>query len=216
MKDTRLYNFEISTYCNAKCPTCFRTHTPQKLRHLNIDLFQKFLLKEFENIKTLNKISIAKFCGELGDPLLHPKIENIIFLASKIFDEVRIYTNGGCRKNTWFYKIMTKYKNLFFVFGIDGTSNEYNRQYRINVNTDLAISNMLSSSEIDSSRTYWEYTVFNFNYQDVQNALGIAKKNNISIKFRFNGRDYCKLDEYLTDELSKKFNEENIEYYICQ
>jgi len=110
-----LFNFEITSYCNAKCPSCFRTIDKNlKLKHLSIDDFDNFL---WENVKYLKNIRlsdniVAKFCGELGDPLLHPKIDQLVISASNFFDRVELYTNGGLKTPEWINSFLQKNKKI--------------------------------------------------------------------------------------------------------
>lgn len=214
-----LFNFETTTYCNAKCPSCFRTmeinfHQMQiakiirkgeipsaddhqkclKLEHLSIEDFDFFL---WENGKYLRSMSssygetVAKFCGELGDPLMHPKIDELVSLSSRFFDRVEIFTNGGLRSPRWIKTVLQKNKKLHFVFAIDGITHEVNKKYRIGINTDLAFNNMFES--INHRDTKWEFTVFEHNYQEVEQAIKLALDHKIKIHVRINGRGFSKI-----------------------
>ena len=129
-----IFNFEITSYCNADCPSCFRTLYKESLpstRHLKIEDFEFLILhniKFFKNNQHENLL--AKFCGEIGDPLLHPNIEQLISIAETVFDNVEIYTNGGLRNPKWIKNILTRYKKTRFVFGIDGLTDVTNQIYR--------------------------------------------------------------------------------------
>ena len=47
----------------------------------------------------------ARFCGEIGDPLISPHLEDLIRIAETVFDKIDIFTNGGMRSPNWFKKI---------------------------------------------------------------------------------------------------------------
>ncbi len=231
-----LFNFETTTYCNAKCPSCFRTmeinyHRGKiaqiaalgkipstndhqkclKLEHLSIEDFDFFL---WENGKYLRSISssydetVAKFCGELGDPLLHPKIDELVLLSSRFFDRVEIFTNGGLRNPRWIKTLLQKNEKLYFVFAIDGITHEVNKKYRIGVNTDLAFNNMFES--INHRATKWDFTVFEHNYQEVEQAIKLALEHKIKIHVRINGRGFSKITKEHLIKLEKdliKYND---------
>jgi uncharacterized radical SAM superfamily Fe-S cluster-containing enzyme len=219
MKDIgyTIFNFEITSYCNAKCPTCFRTKTLDSitLKHLNVDDFEKMV---FDNIKFFrtpkDRKKIAKFCGEMGDPLMHPKIDELIYIASQSFDGVEIFTNGGMRRPKWFRRILYNYKNVVFVFGIDGLTDETNQKYRVNVNTDLAFRNMLQCSKMAFTR--WDYTIFSHNQNEILDVVNFSVDNNIDLVVRFDGRMGDPIDEKSQDEIINLLKNRGIFFYICR
>ncbi len=215
------FNFEVTSYCNADCPSCFRTqHAPKVVlnKHLKVEDF-KFLISHNTNfiyfhLKNQYDKLIAKFCGEIGDPLLHPNIDQLISIAETVFDNVEIYTNGGIRGPKWIKKILTRYKKTSFVFGIDGLTDEINQIYRVNVRTDIALKNMIESAK--HGFTKWHYTIFNHNYHELPDVIKFTKKYNLTLLCRFNGREFNKLDDeniFICEELLKK---NNISYYVCK
>ncbi len=215
-----LLNFEITSFCNAKCPSCFRTSEflPEKIsfKHLSIEDFEDFI---FNNISFFKKHGyenlVAKFCGEIGDPMMHPQLERLIYLASTVFDRIEIFTNGGLRNPKWIKNILKKYEKVYFVFGIDGLTDDINQKYRIGVRTDLALSNMIESSK--HRYTKWDFTIFEHNYHQLQDVIDFAKKYKIYMLARINGRPYSKLDSKkipLIENILKKSNVE--EYFLCR
>lgn len=207
----KLYNFEVSTYCNAKCPSCLRTSLSDTLNlsHLSVDDFEEIL---FLNHKSFSNKSEAKFCGELGDPMMHPELESLISIAEKFFNRVEIYTNGGLRSHHWISKILSKYKKLFFIFGIDGMTNEINNLYRVNVNTEKAYLNMIEASKYN--KAIWHYNIFNHNYFEIDDVISFAKKYNIYLYLRFNNRKPSIVDPKTKNFLIEKIKEKRIDYQI--
>jgi len=209
-----LFNFEITSYCNAGCPSCFRTRKPEIIspnKHLKIEDFEFLILNNINFLKNKQYTDqIAKFCGEVGDPLLHPKIEQLISMAECVFDKVEINTNGGIRNPKWIKNILTQYKKTSFVFGIDGLTDVTNQIYRVNVRTDIALKNMIESAKYAFTR--WEYTIFTHNYFELPDVIDFARKHNLDLLCRFNGREFNKLDDeniFNCEELLKKNNIEN-------
>ena len=112
------YNFEfqITSYCQAKCASCQRT--------IDIDNFTPthYPIEKFE--KTLNNLSsvdvdIITLCGEYGDPMMHPQIEEFIKLASNRGYEIELMTNGALRSPAFYKRIADTYSNLSIFFCID-------------------------------------------------------------------------------------------------
>jgi MoaA/NifB/PqqE/SkfB family radical SAM enzyme len=209
-----LYNFELTTYCNAKCPSCTRTVLDLKnLKHLPVSDFEDFVFNNYRFLKSDDREVVAKFCGEVGDPMMHPKLSKIIEMASIAFDKIEIFTNGGLRNNK-FVKDILENPKVHFIFGIDGTTDEVNQKYRIGVNTKLALSNMIVSAK--HRFTKWDYTIFEHNYHQLQDAIDFAEDHGIYILARVNSRPFAKLNpnklSYVEDILKK--NRTN--YYLCK
>ncbi len=222
--DFCLFNFEISTFCNAKCPTCSRTYGNQyyvygerkiKNKHLSIEDFENIILNNSKVFKKLKyKTLIAKFCGELGDPLMHPKLSDITGLAELVFDKVEIFTNGGLRNPSWIKKFLNKNKKTNFVFGIDGITDNVNQKYRINVNTKLALNNMLESAKHRYTR--WDFTIFNHNHKELLDVIEFSKQYNIDLLCRFNGRPYSIITDENLKKCEKILRDNDITFYSCK
>jgi MoaA/NifB/PqqE/SkfB family radical SAM enzyme len=81
---------EVTTYCQLKCPGCYRGLAEENPKRIHED-FEKIkseidLLIKSRNIQTL---SIAG-----GEPLLYPKIKQVIEYASSKKIKTKIFTNG--------------------------------------------------------------------------------------------------------------------------
>ena len=104
------YDFTISSYCNAACPSCKRYESNNKpidipneplhpglnQIHMDFDMF-KFIIERDIDLFTNKYITYE---GELGDPMVHPHIKSFIDLGAGIFKSLRVVTNGGIRINT--------------------------------------------------------------------------------------------------------------------
>ena len=182
----QIINFEISNYCNLKCPLCPREFSGNEIdsTQLDYDTFEKIVFTNFLYFKKC----ICKFCGESGDPLMHPKINQFIKLGSKYFTEVLIFTNGSVRKSEWYNDQMSKYDNLHFHFGIDGMTNEINNLYRNGSDIDKVFDNLESAAKVSSLRVKWDYTVFKWNEHQVDSARQKAKLLDVYINVRPNGK----------------------------
>ena len=181
----QIINFEISNYCNLKCPLCPRevTNRPKNNIQLEYNIFEDIVFTNYAYFKNC----ICKFCGELGDPLTHKQIDNFIELSSKCFTDVLIFTNGSIKKSSWYQNQMKRNTNLHFHFGIDGITNDINNLYRKGSNIEKVFDNLRSATEIDNKRVKWDFTIFKWNKHQVEEAQKIAKILNIDINVRQNG-----------------------------
>ena len=191
--DSHWLEFALTTYCQAKCRSCARTNqdTGEKeswleLKHMDIDVFTSTL----ELSKDLN-ISTIQFCGEFGDPMMHPEINKFIDSAMKVARKsVIINTNGGLRSPDWYTSIVKQYGDKIQIqWAIDGITHDVNWMYREGVDFERAMNNMKAYIEADGEGTWW-FIIFEWNWHQITEARKIANNLGIDIQFRFNDRNY--------------------------
>jgi len=186
-------DFAITSYCQAKCRSCIRTNkdtgeaedwlTP---RHQPYDLFEKYTAEIDKST-----VSFVKFCGQTGDPMMHPQISNFVDHAFNFADDVQINTNGGLRSTDWYQEMAERYgKKLTITFGIDGIDAETNWKYRENVNFERAMENMKTYAN-SGGRTVWHFLVFDWNWHQIPNASLMSKEIGVDkIEFKLNTATY--------------------------
>ena len=84
MKKFKKIYLEITNQCNLNCDFCIQNK--RKAKYLSIDEF-KLILNKIENYTDYLYFHV------MGEPLLHPKIKELISLAHPIF-KINITTNG--------------------------------------------------------------------------------------------------------------------------
>jgi hypothetical protein len=175
------FDFAITTYCQARCRSCQRTDDETgktvswlKPSHMNYDFFKRTLENADLNFDHI------EFCGELGDPMMHPEIHKFISTAIK-YSKVVIDTNGGLRQPEWYKTIAQQYcrfrpgsKKLFLQFGIDGIDHDTNWKYREGVDFERAMANMRAWFE-NGGRGNWQFLIFSWNWHQVADAYRISK-----------------------------------------
>jgi len=185
-------DFAITTYCQAKCRSCARTNedTGEKedwlaLKHMNLNVF-KNTLKNSPNLKYFQ----IEFCGEFGDPMMHPKIDEFIETALEFAPLVTISTNGALRNPDWYAKIVKKYKKKVHIrWAIDGADHNTNWKYREGVNWQRAIDNMTAYIK-SGGIGQWNFLIFKWNWHQIPLARKLADDINISLYFKFNIRSF--------------------------
>lgn len=182
-------DFEISTYCNAKCPLCARhIHGTSILRpslvqkNISLENFKKWFTSEI-----LIRVGKVSFCGNLGDPCVNPDLIPILEYIKNVNPNVpiTIRTNGGPRTEG-FWNDIGRLTNLV-VFSIDGLE-DTNHLYRVGVNWKKLIKNVKAC--IKSAHKYgnvveWEYLIFKHNGHQVDDAVKLSKQLGIdTIQFK--------------------------------
>jgi len=194
------YDFSISSYCNAACPSCKRYKDfyetnyvdPKNLdpslvqKHMKYDVFEKSIIDNYDYFVCRD----VMFEGELGDPMMNPELFKFINFGSKVFRVLLIVTNGGTRNHSFYNKVGNQYKNVEIKFSIDGLEPDTNGIYRRRVDVQKALSNMIcfSKTKYGSGNTYWQYIIFEHNYFEIPDVLQLAAEHNITVFLKINKR----------------------------
>lgn len=212
-KNQTWMEFAITNYCQAKCPACNRTDPDTlelnpwiKLMHFDVDLFKKTITKEYAQRRNLTTF---KFCGEAGDPMMHPRVSEFIDHAFDVGAlRVTVNTNGGLRNTEWYTLMGEKYgESLQIVFGIDGVDHETNNKYRIGVDTDKAFKNMIAFHEAGGDAK-WQFILFDFNYHQLPEAADIRKKYNMNSTIVWNRGHYGLIKPDLRKFIEEKYRDD--------
>jgi hypothetical protein len=199
------FDFALTTYCQAKCRSCARTNevTGEKehwleLKHMDHDVFRNRL----ESMRGKN-IDYIQFCGEFGDPMMHPQVTDFIDTSFEYTRHVQINTNGGLRQPEWYKQQAIKwnsdnqdqrFQGLEISWGIDGVTHDTNNLYREGVDTERAFANMESWFR-HGGKGAWAYLIFDWNWQGIPEAAQIAKDIGCEIEFKFNNRNHGRITE---------------------
>jgi MoaA/NifB/PqqE/SkfB family radical SAM enzyme len=189
------FDFSITSFCQAKCRSCVRTDpdsgdTASWLvpEHMSIENFRLILSNSPHVMKNSTEI---RFCGELGDPMMHPNITEFVETAlENVTDRVIINTNGGLRQPKWYEYAANRFGDrLFIEWGIDGFDQDTNNLYREAVDWQRAMDNMTTWFTNHGSGQ-WEFLIFDWNWHQIPEVIEYANKINCSIYLKFNNRSY--------------------------
>jgi sulfatase maturation enzyme AslB (radical SAM superfamily) len=119
-------------------------------------------------MKNLRKVS---FCGNFGDPLMHPDLDKIITFFQN--QQVVISTNASLRSRDWWIQL-GKNKNIQVTFCIDGIGSTH-ELYRRNTSYDKIIANAKAFIEAGGT-AHWQFIVFRHNEHQIKEAKDISEK----------------------------------------
>lgn len=179
-------NLDITHRCLLQCPRCSRqNHKGMHKRGSDVSLndFEK-ISKCFKNLH---------FCGQMGDPIYHPKFLDILKIAVKNNNNMHIATNGHGKKDDWWDHafFLTKDRNTRWVFGLDGLPKD-SHKYRVNQDGNLVWKQMKNGAK-NGNEIMWQYIVFSYNENDIEEAKSMAEDNNIIFRLiessRWRGED---------------------------
>ena len=135
------------------------------LQHIDVDTVTKIPVDRMPNLKTIYLV------GNFGDPLMHPKIENI--LDHFVNQKVVISTNASLRDEKWWEKLANR-KNLEVIFAIDGLEDTHHLYRR---ETDYKKIMRNAKRFITSGGTaIWQYIVFKHNEHQIDEAKKLSQE----------------------------------------
>ena len=181
LEDIRRIQLELTSFCNAECPSCERQQTRDshylipELNHnvLDYNNIKKWFDYDFPNLETVH------LCGNIDEPILHPELINIVeFFSSKVKSNVLISTNG-CARDKKFWKTLSNIKNVIVIWGIDGLQNTYHI-YRKNLNWNKIYKNFTYFNK-NGGKSIWQFIEFEHNYHQINDAREFSKEH--SFKF---------------------------------
>lgn len=163
---------EASTHCNARCPGCprsIRGYSPKdfiKLTHLDTDTFAKVRVK-YEKLRSVN------FNGNLGDPMMNPKIEELTRIADC---NVSVTTNGSIGNRKTFENMARL--GVHVTFSIDGLR-DTNHLYRQDVEWDKIVQRIKWFMGA-GGQALWKWVPFRHNYHQLEETKEFARSMGIS------------------------------------
>lgn len=169
---------EITNRCNAACPQCPRTGTNKGVSDvINASGIYDVPPSVIEGIfkskygSTIKKIS---YCGNYGDPIMHPKAMEIFKIAeSNGVNHQHIDTNASVRPVSWWSEL-GKIKGMSVTFSIDGLE-DTNHIYRVKTKWKRIMEN--AQAFIDAGgHAIWTFIVFAHNQHQVEEAKKISEE----------------------------------------
>ena len=176
------FNLDITNKCPLQCPFCVRQDVQFKtLQKGSVDI-------DIENMfKIIKKANSISFCGQISDPIYHPKFSEILTLCSTHrTKKFNVNTNGTRKSMDWWREVFT-HKNIDWIFGLDGASQETANIYRINTNFEEVLSVMKLGVSMGRS-IIWQFIPFKHNEHEIEQAKQLARDNGITLKLLLSNR----------------------------
>ena len=169
-------NADITFRCPLECPSCQRQFAfkergkPVHGHDISLDDIKK-LAKHFKGID---------FCGQLSYPVHHPKFIEILkyLYDNKVY--VSVHNASSAKPKSWYIKAFKAHPKAEWIFGIDGLP-EQSHLYRKNQNGVKLYDIMLEAKKYIKGKIYWQYIIFNYNEDNIEEAKEMAKRDGISL-----------------------------------
>lgn len=182
MWNINLLDTEITNRCNAACPQCPRTGTnngvsdvmhSSGLRDVNPEIFDHILTSKYG--LAIDKVT---YCGNYGDPIMHPNAMDIFQIVSSYGVKYqRLDTNAGARSVDW-WKELGSIPGMSCNFAIDGLE-DTNHLYRVKTNFNKIMENVESFISAGGEAD-WVFIVFEHNEHQIEEAKALSEKMGFS------------------------------------
>lgn len=174
MSKLKQIHLELTRRCPIECPKCPRTKE-KGTYNANTDIDLSLLKRSLEG----QYLDLIICSGNLGDPIYHPNLFEILeFLKSKC-DVIKLHTNGSGKKESWwkeYYNVIRK--TDITVFGLDGLE-DTNQLYRKNQNW-YQVFDAMKIGKKQNKQIIWQWIPFSFNEDQINEAKILARRNGIN------------------------------------
>ena len=171
-------NVDFSNKCLLQCVFCMRQSPlggKDKIKNSSDMPFEDFkkIIKKFRNIR---------LCGQISDPIYHPRFIEYLNYAVANKNEVQIHTTGTGKKIKFWKDVFSihSFKKIKWIFGIDGTSQKTTNLHRIGQNFFSATRAMLLGSRSDH-KIVWQFIPFKHNEHEILRALKTCERYGIEL-----------------------------------
>ena len=162
-------NIDISNRCPLECMRC--------QRQTNFTLEGRKVYGRDATMDEIRKLSdyfsSFNFCGQLSDPVHHPKFIEILDYLYKKDIQVTVHNASSQKPMNWYIKAFQSHPRAKWIFAIDGLPEESN-MYRINQDGEKLYRVMLEAKKHLKQTPSWQFIVFSYNEHNLEKAKKMA------------------------------------------
>lgn len=171
-------NMDITYRCPLECLRCGR-QTSFRNEGKSVP-GRDLTLEEFDKIT--NFFPAVSFCGQYSDSIHHPRFIEFLEMCRQKSTIVEVHVASSLKSEDFFVKAFQAYPAAEWFFGIDGLPNE-SHLYRVNQDGEKLYNIMLESKKYLAVKPVWQYIVFKYNQDHIEQALDAATQAGIDIMF---------------------------------
>ncbi len=118
--------FELTNYCNLRCPVCpVGTRSVQRRpQAMDVEVFDRVM-------QEVGPYLLTASLWAWGEPLLHPRLKEILHSARKHETITMLSTNGQQLNNDRILDALLDEPPTYLIVAFDGLTDETNSQYRV-------------------------------------------------------------------------------------
>jgi len=180
----KVVKFELSDFCNLKCPTCHRHQDSaqfydkktlkvvESVNKNNISLEQ---VKRWFSTKTLERIESFEYCGSAGEPALAPDIIEITDYLTYHNKSIVFSTNGSIHSPSWWGKLAKVGRGKIRIIWNPDSIKPNNNLYRIGSNTEKVIEN-ITAFNLAGGESLYNLILFEHNKDEIDAHMTLSFK----------------------------------------
>ena len=173
-RKNKFINIDITHRCALEWPRCQRQTA---FRDKGKKVYGEDM--SIEDIKKLAAhYNHFDFCGQLSDPVHHPKFIEILEHLNSVNVGASVHNASSQKPLSWYIKAFQAYPNARWIFGIDGLPNE-SHIYRVNQDGEKLFNIMLESKKYLKVPPIWQYIIFKYNQEHLEQAKQMAYDNDL-------------------------------------
>jgi radical SAM protein with 4Fe4S-binding SPASM domain len=173
---------ELTNYCNLKCPVCPAGTGEINRRPMAMDVGM------FEGlVSEVGPYLLTMALWGWGEPLLHPRLADILRVARQYEAITMLSTNGQNLNDEQVIEALTRYPPTYLIVAIDGICDETNSKYRVGSKLNPALSGVhriagiKREKDLDLPVLHMRYIVMKHNEHEVTRLEDFAKGNGFNI-----------------------------------
>lgn len=169
-------SLDLSTRCTLACSKCWRDY---HLSNSNTLIGKDMTISEYKKIISFFKNII--FCGQISDPVLHPKFSEFLKLAYENGNKVEVRTAVSHKPKTWYYEeAFPANPNAEWVFAIDGLPKD-SHKYRVRQDGEKLFDIMYHAGKYGVKAT-WSCIVMSYNEDDLEEIYSMARDHHLALQ----------------------------------
>ena len=173
---------ELTSFCNLKCPVCptGAGTLSRPAQALDVDLFTRLMDEVGPYLLTLS-------LWGWGEPLLHPRLAEILRIAGSHPVVTLLSTNGQNLMNQKVIDALISSPPVYLIVSIDGLSDATNSQYRVGARLDRILAGVRRLAQIKQERRldlpvlYMRYIVMKHNQHELPQLQDFAQHNGFDL-----------------------------------
>lgn len=181
-------NVDLSARCGLECSRCQRqTYYDNSKEIPGHDLTIEDFMKITDMFKTIN------FCGQLSDPVHNKYFIDILRLCKTKNVGGTIHNASSLKSKEWYIEAFKAHPDMRWIFGIDGLPKD-SCMYRVNQDGEKLFDIMLESKKYLKTIPVWQYIIFSYNENDIDEAKQIAKDNGVKFNLNYSSKWFTEDD----------------------
>ena len=171
-------NLDLTSKCTLACIYCGRA----ELKNI-----PSYYMTEKEFDCYLNFFHYFTFCGQISDPIMHPKLPLFLNKVYKAGKGSGVHVAASHKPKSFFIECFKANPDALWCFGIDGLPQD-SHKYRVRQDGMKLFNIMVESAKYLRQKPIWQYIIFDYNENDIEEALRLSNLHKVEFKLIMSSR----------------------------